>query len=243
MNYTSLFVLLAALSQLIGLLVFSGAGAFETTARSLPTFIQPAGWAFSIWGGIYLLSFIYAIYQVIPRNDNQALRANRLLAAVAFIGSSAWLYLAQQTGVLLWLTIPVLFVMALCLNYIVLQDNLSVKKYQRLSREILYPYAAWTGIAAWLNVQALLNDQNIITNPEINLASNVLFLSIIAIGGFTMFKRSGYSIWYGGVIVWATIAIVSNNMDDGSLIIATLAGAVGLLTLSFVRLTIYGAKL
>ena len=243
MKYTSWFVLVAAFSQLVGIFVFSGAGAFETTSGVQPTFIQPAGWAFSIWGLIYLLSFIYAFYQVIPRNDNQALRANRLLVATAFIGSSAWLYLAQQTGVLLWLTIPVLFIMAICLNYMVLQDNLSVKKYQRLSREILYPYAAWTGIAAWLNVQAFLNNQNIITDPEINLASNIFFFCVIALGSFTMFRKSGYSIWYGGVIAWAALGIVSANISDGSMVIAILAGAVGLLTLSFVRRTVYGAKL
>lgn len=243
MKYLPWVVVIAAASQLVGLFVFSGAGAFETTTRILPTFIQPAGWAFSIWGLIYLLSFVYMAYQVIPQNDNQVLRANRLLAITAFVGSTAWLYLAQQPTPLLWLTIPVLFLMALALNYMVLQDNLSVKKHQLLSKEILYPYAAWTGIAAWLNVQALLNDQNIITDPEINLISNVFFLGVIALGSFTMFKKSGYSVWYGGIIVWASIGIVSANINDGSLIIASIAGALGLLTLSFIRTTVYGTKL
>jgi hypothetical protein len=233
-------VLIAALSQLVGLYFF-GAGNFETGSRFLPTFIQPAGWAFSIWGMIYTLSLVYAVYQWLPRNDNQALRANRPLATVAFLGSSAWLFFANQGGVLLWLTIPTLFIMAGVLNFIVTQKDITVPRFNFYSKAILYPYAAWTGIAQWLNVQALLNQERIITDPVVNISSNLAFLILIGIYSFAYFRVSGWSMWYGGVIAWAALGIVSANvMPDGNLIIAFIAGALCLLALAFVRRPTYG---
>jgi len=235
MKYLPLITLLAALSQLVTLFFF-GAGSFEGSAtNALPTFIQPAGWAFSIWGLIYALSIVYAIYQYLPQNDNQALRANRPFAIVAFLGSSAWLFLANQSEVLLWLTIPTLFAMGLSLSYIVLQPDLTSARHQFYSKAILYPYAAWTGIAQWLNVQALLNAQGIITDPIINVASNIAFLSVIAVFSFYFFYRSGWSVWYGGVIAWASMGIVYTNMlESGNLIFALMGSALFLFALTFI---------
>lgn len=228
-------VLIAALSQLVGL-YFYGAGSFETGSRFLPTFIQPAGWTFSIWGMIYVLSLVYAVYQWLPRNDNQALRANRPLATVAFIGSSTWLFFANQAGLLLWLTIPTLFIMAGVLNFIVTQPDLSVARFNFYSKAILYPYAAWTGIAQWLNIQALLNQERIIIDPVINISSNLAFLIIIGLYSFAYFRISGWSLWYGGVIAWAALGIVSANIvPAGNLIFAFAAGALCLLALSLIR--------
>lgn len=218
------FVLLAAVAQ-VAAAAFLNIGAFENTDRALPVFIQPAGWAFSIWGLIYALSFIYAVYQVIPQNDNKILRATRLPALIGFSSSIAWLYFAGQTDWTVWLTIPILFLMAGAFTYVVNTPNSGAKTQTLLSKKFLLPYAAWTGIASWLNVQALLNDQLVITGETMNLVSNgILFVCIAA---FTLyyFRQSDYSAWYGGVLVWAGIGVISANLDGGSMIFVGLAGA------------------
>lgn len=235
MKFLPIFTLIAALSQFVGLAFFAGAGTFETTIRSLPTYIQPAGWTFSIWGAIYLLSLIFAFYQVIPKNDNQLLRAVRLPASLAFIGSSLWLWAANSTGATLWLTIPILFSMAGVLAIVILQPKLPSIQHQLFSSTILFPYAAWTGIAQWLNVQAMLNNQSIIQSPEINVVSNVFFLACITVWSWYFFSKSSYNKWYGLVIVWATFGVVSANIPDGNYIIAILAGALGIATLAFIK--------
>lgn len=235
MKYLSLIVLLAGLSQLVTLYFFSAGSLQGSSPNTLPTFIQPAGWAFSIWGLIYTLSIVYAVYQYIPKNDNQALRANRVPAIIAFIGSSVWLILANQGGWVLWLTIPTLFIMAASLNYVVYQTDLSSARHQFYSKAILYPYAAWTGIAQWLNVQALLNVQGIITDSVVNVASNIALLCIIAVFSFYFFYKSGWSVWYGGVIAWASMGVVYTNMlESGNLLFALLAGALFLFALTFI---------
>jgi hypothetical protein len=219
-----LFVLLAAIAQ-VAAAAFLNIGAFENTDRALQVFIQPAGWAFSIWGLIYTLSLIYAVYQIIPKNDNKILRATRLPALIGFVSSIAWLYFAGQTDWTIWLTIPILFLMAGAFTYVVNTPDSGAKTQTLLSKKFLLPYAAWTGIASWLNIQALLNDQLVVTNETVNYTTNgILFVCIAA---FTLyyFRRAGYSAWYGGVLVWAGVGVISANLDGGSVVFVGLAGA------------------
>jgi hypothetical protein len=219
-----LFVLVAAIAQ-IAAAAFLNFGAFENTDWALPVFIQPAGWAFSIWGLIYTLSLIYAVYQIIPKNDNKILRATRLPALVGFVSSIGWLYFAGQTDWTIWLTIPILFLTAGAFTYVVNTPDSGDKTQTLLSKKFLLPYAAWTGIASWLNIQALLNDQLVVTNETVNYITNgILFVCIAA---FTLyyFKRTGYSAWYGGVLVWAGVGVISANLDGGSMVFVGLAGA------------------
>jgi hypothetical protein len=219
-----LAVLIAAIAQ-VAAAVLLNIGAFENTDRALQVFIQPAGWAFSIWGLIYTLSIIYGVYQIIPKNDNKILRATRLPALVGFTSSIAWLYFAGQTDWTIWLTIPILFLMAGAFTYVVNTPDSGAKTQTLLSKKFLLPYAAWTGIASWLNIQALLNDQLVITDETVNLISNGVLFLCIAVFTLYFFKRSGYSAWYGGVMVWAAVGVIAANLDGGSMIFVGLAGA------------------
>jgi hypothetical protein len=229
-------VLIAAVVQIpaAGIL---GAGTFETATREWPVFIQPAGWAFSIWGFIYIAALAFAVYQVIPKNDNQTLRAVRVPALIAFLGSIVWLYFAGASDWTVWLTIPTLFAMAGALTFVVAQPTLAAPWPELFSRSLLLPYAAWTGIAQWLNIQALLSDQGLITSGAFNTATNVGLLLCIAVYSLYWLRRSGYSVWYGGVIIWATIGVIAANTGtpDGSVIITTMAGALGLAAMALIR--------
>lgn len=232
--FLRILVLITAILQIPAAALLS-VGTFENVTRPLPTLIQPAGWAFSIWGLIYLLSLVFAIYQVIPKNDNQTLRAVRIPALIAFAGSTLWLWLAGDSTIVVWGTVPVLFIMAGALSYVVSQPRLPARWPQLFSQSTLLPYAAWTGIAQWLNVQALLNDREVITTESINLISNLGFLVCIALFSFYFFYRSGWSVWYGGVIAWASLGIVVANMPSGSYFVAIFAGLLGLSALACIR--------
>jgi len=218
-----LFVLAAAIAQVAAAALLN-IGAFENTDRALPVFIQPAGWAFSIWGLIYTLSLIYAVYQIIPTNDNKILRATRLPALAGFLGSIAWLYFAGQTDWTIWLTIPILFFMAGAFTYVVNTPDSGAKTQTLLSKKFLLPYAAWTGVASWLNIQALLNDQLVVTDGTVNLITNGVLFGCIAAFTLYYFKRSGYSAWYGGVLVWAGVGVIAANLDEGNVVFVGLAG-------------------
>jgi len=201
-------VLIAAISQVIAAAYLS-IGTFEMSTRELPALIQPAGWAFSIWGVIYALSFVYAIYQIIPKYDNELLRATRLPTLIGFVGSIAWLYFAGTSDWLTWLTIPILFIMAIALTYVVRAKNTGDRLTDYLSKSIILPYAAWAGIAAWVNVHALLLDRDIITTANMNIVVGIVLFTGLASFTTYYFRKSGYSAWYGSVMIWASIAVVA----------------------------------
>jgi hypothetical protein len=222
-----LTVLIAAILQAVAAATLS-IGTFEQSERAFSVFIQPAGWAFSIWGLIYTLSFIYAVYQLLPKNENALLSQTRVPAIIGFLGSIIWLYFAGTEGWLLWLTAPILAGMAIAFTYVVTATADVDTKTQFLSRDILFPYAAWTGIAAWLNMQSVLTEQGVITSAGTNLVSNGAFLIGILIFTSYYFYRSQFSLWYGGVLVWAAAGVVAANLQPtGNIVFGAITGLFG----------------
>ena len=225
-----LSVLVASILQVVGA-SYLNIGTFEDSDRALQVFIQPAGWAFSIWGLIYLLSFIYAVYQIIPKYDNKILKSTRLPALVGFVSSIAWLYFAGMNNWTVFLTVFILFTIAISFIFVINAPNSKNKKQELFSKQILFPYAAWSGIACWLNVQTLLNDRYIVTGEIINLISNGILFVCISIFTLYYFKKTKYSAWYGGVIVWACSGIIFENLNGGMFIFSVLSGLLALITI------------
>lgn len=228
-------VVVAAIAQVVAAGYLS-IGTFENSERILPVLIQPASWAFSIWGLIYVLSFIYAVYQVIPRFDNSMVRKSRIPALLAFTGSIAWLYFAGMEAPLVWLTIPILFAMAFVLKNVVTIPESEDAKQNFFSKYTLLPYAAWAGVASWINIQALLIEESIVTTSGVNTATNLLLFAGIV--GFTWlyFKKSQYNIWYGGVLVWASVAVaIVNYQRESWLFVALAAVYAGIVAGQYVR--------
>jgi uncharacterized membrane protein len=225
-----LSVLIASVLQVVGA-SYLNMGTFIDTPGSLPVFIQPAGWAFSIWGLIYTLSFVYAIYQIIPKNDNKLLQVTRIPALIGFLSSIAWLYFAGMSNWSVWLTSPILFLMAISFIFVVNAKDTKDRNQTIFSKYILLPYAAWTGIASWLNVQVLLNDQFVITSSNINIITNLVLFLCIAAFVLYYFRKTKYSLWYGGVLIWAGIGVVFANLNEGLLVFAMLGGVLSLITL------------
>jgi hypothetical protein len=56
-----------------------------------PTYVVPAGYAFSIWSLIFALSIAYTVWQFLPaQRENPLLRRVGWLTAAAFAGSTLW---------------------------------------------------------------------------------------------------------------------------------------------------------
>jgi hypothetical protein len=224
-----ILVLMGAILQVLAA-SFLSIGTFDTTERTLQVFIQPAGWAFSIWGLIYLFSLVYAVYQLIPKYENRVLAATRWPAVIGFLSSIAWLYFAGSGDWQTWFTAPVLFLMAISFTFVVRAPERVDQWQTLLSKKLLYPYAAWTGIAAWLNVQTLVTDMGLVTGETLNIVTNlVLFVCVAA---FTLFylRKTSYSIFYGGVMIWAGIGVVYANLNGGMVLFAVLGGLLSLVT-------------
>ncbi|MFN8594095.1 MAG: hypothetical protein U0031_21785 [Thermomicrobiales bacterium] len=62
-------------------------------AQEFRSVILPATFAFAIWGPIYILCGLYALYQALPaERENPALRAAGWWSAGVFLANGVWLY-------------------------------------------------------------------------------------------------------------------------------------------------------
>src|SRR5690606_38920755 len=98
---------LAVLQAVAPALIFAGSSSVGQilAGEDTRTLITPAGWAFSIWGVIYLGSIAFGVYQLVRRRS-PLVRRTGFWPAAAFALSVAWL-LAARAG-LLWATVVVI---------------------------------------------------------------------------------------------------------------------------------------
>jgi hypothetical protein len=114
--------------------------------------------------------------------------------------------------------------MAIAFVYVVRAPDGTDDTQTLFSKKLLYPYAAWTGIACWLNVQTLLTDKNLFTTDSVNVISNLLLFGCIAAFTFYYFRKTSYSIFYGGVMVWAGVGVVAANLSRDIWLFTALGG-------------------
>lgn len=229
-------VLLAAIWQVYAAGVIAIDAFTESSFFGLLNYIQPAGFIFSIWGLIYTLAFIFAIYQLFPKNNSRYLEYARPLVIAAFALSGAWLYFAGLALDLRWMTVPTLIAIAYALYKVVVFQKSEVQgktSWERLaSTYSLYPYAAWTLIASGVNIHSILIQYEIVGTVFWNVFVSVFLLVLVTILSWFTLKQVKYSPWYGLVLVWATLGIVWANATetDGAWLIIVAAGVVSIWT-------------
>lgn len=79
----------------------------ETSDR-YPTLIVAAGYAFSIWGAIFLLDVVYATRQIFDRAADARLQRTRPWAALAFALTSLWMI--AFTLQLFWIALAIIWI-------------------------------------------------------------------------------------------------------------------------------------
>lgn len=235
-KYLPQLVLVAAIAQIAVAYWFATQGFFNEQT-DLRLFIQPAGYAFSIWGLIYTLASAYAVYQVIPSKNNPVMKQNRIYALVLFVGSSAWLWASNLSADWLWVTVPIL----LAMGYVgfkavtVSAINIGSKRISTqdfLSYQCLTVYAAWTNIAMFVNIGAMATQYKLFQPGTTWLMINVILLAVVFIWIYKQFVQLRYSVWYGFIAVWSLIGVFVVNGDaQGSKIIMYCAAV---LTIPFV---------
>lgn len=223
-------VLLAALQQAVFPVVINPFR--EGTSRvqaEVPSQIEPAGYAFSIWSLIYLGALVYAVWQLTPAGRaHPATMKIAPLAIALYLGSSAWLWAADSGP--LWATMPILAVMAVCaVASLVLAKrghDTSAPRWLMVAPFALY--AGWTACATFVNVAEVA--------PQFGFdrfGLSVVVYGALSIGAATLvavlvLAASRGELLFAATVAWALIAILVAGFarDYGQPVMAT--AAVGL---------------
>lgn len=215
---------LLALTQLATPPVISWVfGDFLSSGATNDAVITPAGYAFSIWGPITVLSAITCV-AVLRWGLGSPWEARMLAeASIVFVGFTMWLLLAAHHW--LWLTVAVFAVMVGALVDVVRLlvrhgEDLSCPVWlRRLATLTFGLYLGWSSVAVFVNVAAALIESGW-SATETGWQATVLVAATIVAVVLTIVLRGtpGYAV----AALWALVAATIGAAQRGS---TTLAGA------------------
>lgn len=180
------------------------------TANQNETIIQPAGFAFSIWGLIYTLIFIWIIYLFFSKKDRSYITERLKFWPIAnFILNGLWIFVFTQE----WLFASVIVIAAMLYTLAEIYSSISETNHNWFDR---FPFAIYF---AWVTLATIVNIFTWVTNLDIDtilgmgeLTWTILLLIIAGIIGITIaifFKDWVYPL----VLIWPLIGIYAESGD------------------------------
>ncbi|WP_336985808.1 hypothetical protein [Altererythrobacter aquiaggeris] len=174
------------------------------------TLITPAGWAFSIWGPLFIGTILFAIYQFLPHQRKNAL-LDRIgwFAAGAFLGNGLWAVWTQFNDLN---AVSAIIIAASLVCLLTILRRLVALDRPFTSGErwlIVLPLSA---LAAWLTAATIVNIAATLTYYGVGGGAThpALAAGIIVVGGAIAalaVARSKGNPWYAAVFLWALLAI------------------------------------
>lgn len=203
---------------------FSQRGAFGPTNGAIsdryPTLIVAAGYAFAIWGVIFLLDLAFGLWQSSARRRRvSALAQVRAPAALGFALTAAWMPVFSQQYFLLALAVILTALAAMLLAALRLSRDPAPESGQTLWAWLpLSLHAGWLSLAAFLNTAQVIVAYRWLSTERMLPWSLVLFaLAAALLLGMNRAMRGNLA--YAAAALWALAAVYVKQAAS------TLAGA------------------
>ena len=177
--------------------------------------IQPAGYAFSIWGLIYLWLLAHAVFGLLKRRNDPAFLRPALPLLVSGLLGSVWLAIASSAPITATFVILVMGGLAM-LAY--LRADQAQDRW--LLAAPLAIYAGWLTAACGVSVGVILAGYGVLSNTG---AALLMLTVVIAVALFVQARRPGMPV-YGATVVWAAVGVVLANWADTQTVALTAAG-------------------
>lgn len=185
--------------------------------------ILPAGYAFSIWGVIYLWLLAHAVQGVWRRAEDADWDATRPWLFLSLAVGTIWLAVAVRSPV--WASVLILIMLAGALAAVLAAPR---QRDRWLLSAPLGLYAGWLTAASGVSLGVLLSGYGLLPDQ----AAAALMLAVVLAGAITVQRRLGPVPSYALVIIWALVAVIVANGAQRPAI-SGLAAA-GILLMAFV---------
>lgn len=171
-----------------------------------PTLITPAGYAFSIWGLIYISLLAFGVFQLLPTSQAASSFANeiqdyiRKLLIVNLFANALWLLTFHYQFI--WAS--VLVMLTILGTLILINLRLSDATFPAWVNWAFQIYFGWITVATVVNVSVQFFTLDLLDNQSLVWLIIILCVAV-AIGSWVMWTFKSYA--YLGVLIWAFIAI------------------------------------
>lgn len=217
-------VLLCALAQIgAALLPAMGIGTpVGERSDAVQTLITPAGWAFSIWGALYLGSLVFSLLQFTSAGrDSTLFAALRWPAAGAFLGNALWATWVQLGDID---AVSTLIIFGSLVSILIAYRRIatwtaSISVAERWGAILpLSALASWLTAASIVNVAATLRYYGVDAAPDV---APLISAAIIVVGGLiaaAALARGKGNPPFALVFLWALAAIFAAGGQEAAAI-------------------------
>ncbi len=227
----AILVLVAALTFVVAPSFTSGFGGFDPSLFPIPQQrppVQPAGYAFAIWGLIYVWLLVHAGFGLLRRAEDTGWDAGRwwLIASLA-VGAS-WIAVANTSAP--WATV---------LIWVMLLGALGALWHAPQGRDRWWAqapvaiYAGWLTAASWVAVGFMLGGYGVLA-PAWAAAVCLVAAGAMAVAVQSLRPQAPE---YGLTVVWALVAVVVANAGPTWPIAALAVLAIAAMAATLWRLT------
>ncbi len=205
-------VLLAALAFALSPLLAPGFGGFDANQFPIPQVdppVQPAGYAFGIWGLIYLWLIIGAAYGAWKKSTDTRWAPMRLPLILSLVVGATWLPIAQTSAV--WATI-LIWVMLAFAAFAILRAPQGGGTNAWLGRAPVALYAGWLTAASSVSLGLMAAGYGVMGQIPAAILSLLLALVLAVLIARKRPDAFGYLVG----VIWALIAVCVQNWQGGA---------------------------
>ncbi|MEM7490315.1 MAG: hypothetical protein AAF390_14435 [Pseudomonadota bacterium] len=223
MSIRAVLVLLATLAFAISPAFTPGFGGFEPSQFPVPQDdppVQPAGYAFSIWGIIYLWLLASAAFGLWKRRQDPAWDATRVPLLVSLAVGAIWLSVAVASPI--WATVLIWVMLFGALGALLRTPA----DDPWLLRAPIGLYAGWLTAASAVSLGLLAPGWGV---PPFGAEGWAIAALSVGLAIGIAILRARASLLYGVAIVWALVAVTVRNGFD---LVGLFAAAAALVVLA-----------
>ena len=177
---------------------------------AIRSLVVPAGWAFAIWGPLFLGCVIYAVWQALPAQRNNALLARiGWYTAGATAANGLWATYTQfsnLTAISAVIILCSLVCLLAALRHLVHYEREFTTGERWIAGLTFSALAAWLTVASTVNITAALKYHGVGGGGEYPVLAAAIVAVAGIIGAAATFRSRGNP-WYAAVILWAMLAI------------------------------------
>jgi hypothetical protein len=190
---------------------------------AVPNLFVPAGLTFSIWGIIYLLLIMFAIYQIRDifkkeKTEMPFLNKISFLFILASLANIIWIFLWHYEQVILSLLAMIFLFFSLLFIYL----RLNIGKSDVPLKEKLFVHVPFSVYIGWITVATIANVTAVLVKINwdgfgMSQQTWTMLVLIIAtiITALILLTRKDYA--YSAVIIWALIGIYLKRISDDAI--------------------------
>lgn len=228
----------------VGVPVITGAaiGQVSDENRSL---VVPAGYAFAIWNLIFLLCFVYVVYQALP-----AMRRNSLLRHIgwftggAFFLNGLWEILFPARQFLLAQVVIVGIFACLAVAYLYLVREARKRALSGAERWLVTPtlglFFGWVTAATFVSFATTFVALELLRGGtgEALMGAALLLLGGLLASAVILYAKTGpglaFYLPYAMAILWALVGVIINQYDTSTVTTGAAAFAAVLVALALI---------